>query len=121
MSCLFRALCLFHPEYSERTMRKKIVRYLASNPQFEIGSLRTIVDWTEDASLESYVKHMSEPDSWGGGIEIKAFCELFGERVIVAVLQNGNEIEFEPDDKRAIVRTIRLTWNGSHFEADREG
>jgi hypothetical protein len=56
-----------------------ITKYLSHDPVFfedtdngKLSSLLQLEDTPVD--LETYVKNMSDPNTWGGAIEIYAFC-----------------------------------------------
>lgn len=83
--------------------------------------LKTIME-TENISIEDYVRQMRSNATWGGAIEIKAFCDMYKVNVLVKNIRNENRdpnipdsIEFLCNDTN-INRWVEITWNGGHFE-----
>lgn len=122
MSCLFRALARFVSDESEASLRGKIVDYLAENPELNDGmTARNAVEWEVDGqSFGNYLGKMRQGSTWGGAIEIKAFCDMHRAKVCVHVMGRGRQIgppaiEFLPsaEDPRYVVRIV---WTGNHFE-----
>ena len=70
---------------------------------------------SENIDLEQYIQSMRMSDTWGGAIEIKAFCELFQVPVKVEIESDKRQIEFLPSRMRHGQKTIFISWNGSHF------
>ena len=67
-----------------------------------------------NACVASYVNTMRQPSTWGGGIEIHCFCELFETRVLVHG-QHSKPIEFIPSYGK-YENTIHISYNGFHYE-----
>jgi len=113
MSCLFRALGNA-VGLNENTMRMEIVDFLKTNPPLmgEDATAVDIVNWTDSCSLGEYTKHMSKNSTWGGAMEIRAFCQMY--RAQVAVHYNNRKILFEPHCKP--IRNYHLEYTGNHFE-----
>jgi hypothetical protein len=71
--------------------------------------------------LKDYVQSMRRPSTWGGGIEINSFCELFDTRVMVHhhmgrfKESSKQPIEFLPS-KNKYQHTIHISYNGVHYE-----
>ncbi len=116
MSCLFTSLSSLIKTYDGNALRKIICDYMETDPKtIDDVKLSEIVSATNDEhkSLESYVAHMRRESSWGGAIEIRIFCEIFGYAVDV-INADGTVIEFVP--KKAPQRRIAVSWNGNHYE-----
>jgi hypothetical protein len=116
MSCLFHSLSRFVEEDSS-SLRKKICDYLATNPMlFGDVTASSAMEW--DGVRGDYVHHMRSTSTWGGAIEIKAFCNLYGMKVVVENIRdrNGDTIEFVPESGAENSREIRITWSGGHYE-----
>jgi hypothetical protein len=73
----------------------------------------SVVMWESGSDLESYVARMRNISTWGGGIEIKSFCERFN--VAVAVYFGDKIINFSPDNNNANA-TIHIKYTGNHYE-----
>ena len=59
---------------------------------------------------------MRQDQTWGGGIEISAMCNLYNVKVIVNVLQTGKQIEFLPVNSNANdLNILYISWSGSHY------
>jgi hypothetical protein len=110
MSCLFRALAKTVENYNEDSLRNLICNYLSRNPKI-IDDVR--FSQLED-NKEDYVDNMRNTRTWGGGYEIKAFCELFGSKV--SVYYRNRIIDFVPTSRRRIIKHVKLDYNGSHYE-----
>ena len=116
MSCLFNSLSYFIENISSDQLRKIICDYLLSNPKMmENIDARSITNWECDMSLESYVEKMKNTNVWGGGIEIKAFCEIFNLSVFVK-LHDGKFIEFLPSSINEKTESIQVYYTGNHYE-----
>jgi len=116
MSCLFHSLSRFVEEDSS-SLRKKICDYLATNPTlFGDVTASSAMEW--DGVRGDYVQGMRSTSTWGGAIEIKAFCNLYGIKVVVENIRdrNGDTIEFVPESGTENSREIRITWSGGHYE-----
>jgi hypothetical protein len=112
MSCLFDALAKFVPETSF-LLRQRICNQIASDPRAAHLWIRTGLG----EKVNEYVTRMRYKDTWGGGMEIQTFAQLYKFRVYVRVLGTGRDIEFVPFDGIYFSKA-HLTWNGSHYEAD---
>ena len=115
MSCLFRSLA---PAVglSPGALRKRIVDYIRTDPPLLDNIKATdIVKWTEGKDLHSYTNQMYSQSTWGGAIEIRAYCELFRVAVCVHVLYTRKTFMVEPSTT-TILKTVHINYNGSHFE-----
>lgn len=104
MSCLFRSLAKF-VNIETDDLRQKICDFLSENPEL-IDSIRV-----NDITPNNYVLNMRNNETWGGGIEIKAFCEIYNYQVNVHIPKSV--IPFYP--KQLPVRIINISWTGNHF------
>jgi len=117
MSCLYRSLSHFIAHMDENQLRQCICNYLETNPSLmEDMSLADIVA-LEDVSYskDDYVRRMRNTSTWGGAIEIKAFCDLFGANVEVRVRSTQESIHFQPSPPVSTMN-VRIEWQGHHFE-----
>lgn len=112
MSCLFLSLASA-VGYTPDHLRAEIIRYLRTDPVL-IDSLRLseMLSAMEDISLETYTAHMSNPLVWGGGIEIKAFVDIFNMNVIVHT--STGQIPFLC--KNACEKSVHIQFTGNHYE-----
>lgn len=116
MSCLFNSLSYFTNQISSDQLRNLICDYLLSNPKlFDIVDAKNVTEWESGMCLNQYVSNMRNTTVWGGGIEIKAFCEIFNFFVIVH-LNTGTEIEFSPNFPNEQTQSIKINYNGNHYE-----
>ena len=122
MSCLFQSLSAFIQNTDAAMLRHIIADYLEKNPVlYDEIKMADIVAWEEGSpSLQHYVARMRMQSTWGGAIEIKAFCDMFHVCVDVVVLRDRKSIRFEPstpppsfDSEK---RVFSITWNGYHYE-----
>ncbi len=114
MSCLFDSLA---PAVSLHSgvLRKAIAAYLKTDPKLlEDIKATDIISWTEGLDLQSYTNRMAQSNTWGGAIEIRAFCELFEMNVIVHVQYTG--YQFSIETSKIPSRTVHIRYDGSHFE-----
>ena len=116
MSCLYRALSYFHPDYSTDQMRATLCQYLGSNPDLSMGKADQVVPWETGMSLPQYIQRMRHPSSWGGAIEIKAYADLFRRNIKVYSLPNRRSIEFLTASNSDQVNWIGIYWTGGHYE-----
>lgn len=118
MSCLFQSLSSFITHHDYIKLRQDICDFLLENPKLIEGmDMKTILD-LDGLTLENYTSHMRSNSTWGGAIEIKAFCELYKVNILVKNIRRTDEekdIQFicasEETDK-----WIVISWNGGHFE-----
>lgn len=114
MSCLFNSLAYFYPENSHQ-IRINICRYLFKNPNLGGMKAADVIYYEKRMNLDRYVGTMSLNTTWGGAIEIKAFCDLYGVNILVYSIPNRKNIEFL-SNKNNINKYIYLSWNGYHYE-----
>ena len=107
MSCLFESLGR-GLSLSASDVRRQICNYLEQNPNLYQDDY-VVVD-------SAYVERMRKHSTWGGGIEIRAACLLYGISVHVHVVRRGNA------DSGAITflgngacRDVHLNWTGNHY------
>lgn len=114
MSCLFDSLSYYVDNLNSFELRQKICDYLEKNP-LAIDNIRlnTITELTYNKSLENYIKNMRLSSTWGSGIEIKCFCDMFG--VFINIYHKNKIIEFIPK-KIKINKVIMLSYTGNHYE-----
>lgn len=118
MSCLFRSLSFFVQSVNEDELRHNICDYLEKNPNImDDLSLKDIlhVDGMETAD---YVRSMRRSSTWGGAIEIKAFCEIYQVGVVVRVRQTQRDIVFKPSsmENATCINAVMIEWLGNHYE-----
>jgi ubiquitin thioesterase OTU1 len=115
MSCLFKSLSYFVNGIDENDLRNIICNYLLTNPKiFDDLDINEITKIDSDINLNQYVSQMRNPNTWGGGIEIKSFCNIFNTKVIVHSLLNNRIIEFLPNANYNYC--INILYNGNHYE-----
>jgi len=114
MSCLFNSLAPavnIHPT----KLRELIVDYLKTNPNLlDNVSAKDIILWTEGVDFDKYLDRMNNTSTWGGAIEIRAYCELFRINVVVHVLYTRKE--FEIKSSQPTLLTTHISYTGNHFE-----
>ena len=118
MSCLFDSMSFFLENVSSPTLRQMIVDFLRQNPVFVEGmSLKRLIQQEYPIwDVEEYLSHMEKPSSWGGAIEIRAFCELFGIHVRVHDLRYPNtKYDFHPSCDSSQDVWIELMYTGNHY------
>jgi hypothetical protein len=114
MSCLFKSLAHFIHNIDEHTLRTYICDYLNTNPcLIDDIQLDIITRLDSNMSLPQYINNMSNQNTWGGGIEIKCFCNLFNIKVNVHI--SNNIIEFLPSNNTPIGQ-INILYTGNHYE-----
>ena len=110
MSCLFNSLA----RYVNKTpteLRKEITEYLQTNPcLLDDVKADDVIKWTEQKSLESYTQEMFKEQTWGGCIEIKAFCDLYKMNVTVRYRNKTIEIVTKEPTK-----TVHINYTGGHY------
>ncbi len=109
MSCLFRSLAKF-VNIETDALRQKICDFLEENPKLMDNTIR-VSDITPE-NFQTYINNMRNNETWGGGIEIKAFCEIYNYQVNIYI-PNDKMITFYP--KGLPIRIINLSWTGNHF------
>lgn len=110
MSCYFDSLSQFF-HVNSNVLRQEICNYLAMNKpimeDIETNDLLKILD-------EGYVERMRRSETWAGGIEISATCNLWGVTVVVHS-NRAKPIVFQPMNKTSKY-VINLFWTGNHYE-----
>lgn len=114
MSCLFHSLSSYLQGIDENDLRQRICNYLETNPSLmDDLSFRDLL-LTEDIHDKDYIRSMREQSTWGGALEIKAFCEIFQTAVEVRILSTGKSILFLPQNHPCPSR-VRIEWQGNHY------
>lgn len=119
MSCLFDALSFYIENVDGQTLRTMISEYLQQDPLFfdEKNRLSSVLQMDDQPmSLDAYVQNMKQSSTWGGAIEIRAFCELFRARVLVKILDPRHPhdvIEFLPHAPPD--STVEVGYTGNHY------
>lgn len=122
MSCLFDSLSYFTLNDDGNTLRQKITAYINEDPILIHPNTRlSNILQIQDVGFQNYVSSMKSANTWGGAIEIKAFCELFRIPVHVRVESSGSIIEFVPNNHPENSNYILISWNGCHFEPVKPG
>jgi hypothetical protein len=117
MSCLFESLATYMEDITPDELRKLICIYLSKNPKLMDGlDLKTILKTEECISTRQYVSRMKNSSTWGGAIEIKAFCDMFN--LNVNVVCDGRLIKFTPISNKRRRKTITIHYvGGNHYTA----
>lgn len=116
MSCLYRALAHFIPGAQTEQLRDMLCEYLATDPDLGGGKASEMVPWETGMQLPNYVQQMRQRGRWGGAIEIKAFCDLFGMNVKVHSFPNRRTIDFVTNKSKSKVSWAEISWTGNHYE-----
>jgi hypothetical protein len=131
MSCLFNSLSRFVDDNSGE-IRRKICDYLETNPiLFSEVKAEDIILWESNTTLFNYVSKMRHISTWGGAIEIRAFCNLYNLSVEVVNIRDskGEKSIFFPCNIKNVVESneieeniineesrAKISWNGGHYE-----
>lgn len=117
MSCLFRALGYFIKE-NEQILRQRICNYLQLNKTLAHLDASTFVQWDTQMAIDDYVRCMRQDHTWGGAIEIQAFCELYGLPITCVDQRTGKKFQYVPlKENRQGTDRITLLWQGAnHYE-----
>ena len=115
MSCLFKSLSFFTTNENENSLRQIICDYLETNPVLiDDIKFNKLIKISNSISSKNYIEQMRNPSSFGGGIEIKAFCDLF--EVGVAVHNKGKFIKFLPKNNKSKNFCLINYINDNHYE-----
>ena len=124
MSCLFNSLSYFVKENSDE-LRHNICNYLEKNPSLMDGmTTEQVIHYENGQSLKDYINSMRNTSTWGGAIEIKAFCNIYKKNVFVRNIRDSTSklIEFV-DNPNTIKNKFKcdennyhVTWSGGHYE-----
>ena len=109
-SCLFASIAyLTIPENfcdsSALIYRLLIVDYLKNN-DFDKSLL--------GGSKEEYIEQLSEPDFWGGGIELQIFTKIFEVQIASIDVQSGRVDIFGESENYE--KRIYVVYNGYHYD-----
>lgn len=120
MSCLFNALSYFVPNDTPELIRQRICDFLSTDGVlYDDVRCSDVTQWCEGMKLEDYVGGMRSTSTWGGAIEIKAFCEIYRKSVDVISRRPGDGdkkvASFLPSGEECCP-VIQLMWTGSHYE-----
>ena len=111
MSCLFNSLSHFIPENSYN-IRQKICDYLEeNNPIIEGLETKFILDLENP----NYIRDMRNTSTWGGAIEIKAFCDMYEIDVEVYIVSTCKKVLFKSNKKHRN-GLLKIYWTGNHYE-----
>ena len=113
MSCLFDSLSTFVPD-SSAEIREKVCKYLReSKPLIEGIDTQLLAD-------EAYVRRMQMSSTWGGGIEIRAFANLYHRKVVLTSTRGQDRDTTKPiifDCDGISTGACFLSWSGTHYIA----
>lgn len=116
MSCLFISLGYFMLDRDPDRLRQDICDYLESNPKLYDDTLDLeSITQLDGITKEQYLQNMRRSQTWGGAVEIKAFCDLYEIDVEVSVIGNGKTVLFK-SGKPHRNGLIKIYWTGNHFE-----
>lgn len=115
MSCLFQSLGYFLTDTNPDRLREEICNYLSSNPNLVDNLSLEELTSIEGINANDYISGMRKRSTWGGAIEIKAFCDIFNINVEVTVLKDGKKIMFL-SSKQPALGVVKISWTGNHFE-----
>lgn len=116
MSCLFQSLSFFMINNNPDQLRQEICDFLLSNPNLVDEITFEQITLLDGMNKEQYVSEMRRSETWGGAIEIKAFCDMYDINVQVIMIgaDENKSIIFESKNKPN--RFLRLGYNGNHYE-----
>ena len=111
MSCLFDSLSKYL-DMKSNEIRQLICDYLEKN-----NSILDGIDTNYLLNMENtnYVLDMRKRYTWGGAIEIKAACNIWGLQIYVHDCKNKKTIKFMSDHGYC-AQKIKLCWNGTHYK-----
>jgi hypothetical protein len=113
MSCLFDSLSKF-TNVDSFELRQMIVSYLKTNPKLmDDVTFQDIMTW-EETNNDIYLNNMTQSETWGGAIEIKAFTNIFKLDVYVHIPTIQKKVEFLYNDSQKN-SSINILWTGNHF------
>lgn len=117
MSCLFDSLSKNLDTHTSSTLREIICDYLDTNP-FLIDNITAekIIYYESKLTLEEYIRKMRCSSTWGGGIEIKSFCNIFKINVNVINIRDSFKIIEFLSNESCIKYLIEISWSGNHYE-----
>ena len=73
------------------------------------------INWSgEFDNMDNYINMMKRTSTWGGAIEIKAFCNMYNHNVNVVDTKTGRIINFLPNTTK-YSNEITINWNGGHY------
>ncbi len=114
MSCLFDSLSKF-TTHSGSDLRQHIVSYLRTNPTLmENITFEELMTW-DNQDVHVYTDQMSQEQTWGGAIEIKAFVDIFKVNVHVHIPSLQKIVEFQCPSEQIATHCIHLLWTGNHY------
>lgn len=119
MSCLFNSLSYFVDDDSH-TIRAKVCDFIEGDGAlYDDVKSSDIIRWGENSDIPKYVRSMRSTSTWGSGIEIKAFCEVYNKIVDVYSIRSCDDrtkyVRFMPSSPMDNT-PVRLEWSGSHYE-----
>lgn len=118
-ACLFESLAKFSNR-NHLELRESLCDFLEERPilgEYRVGDDFLKFEMGDD--VDEYIKHMRNSDTWGGAIEIQAFCELTGVKVNVLALEsptNPKRSSYEHVPKEWKQGTLYVLYTGNHFE-----
>ncbi len=119
MSCLFKSLAHFvvnndsDSRPDENEIRRLICDYLQTNPVVFDNLKASDCLWETGMGLDTYIKSMRNPETWGGSLEIKAFADMFKTQITV-IGPGGVPAVYHP--RGMTLSEITLIYNGQHYE-----
>ncbi len=120
MSCLFVSLinnCKNDPKkfkVNHVMLRNQIVDFISTDPiLFDRKRASQVVNWLGRGTLAQYCREMRNTSTWGGALEVRAFCIIFETNVEVDFVDKKKKIYFACPKREA--KTIKIKYNGGHY------
>ena len=122
-SCLFSAfakgLVQNHQGYVHpaSVLRKEAVHWMGTYSELFLPFVSVPDGVEQDQAFKDYLRRMSQPDAWGGELELKALSQTYKVNVGVLKRRDNHRHMWAPsEDMVPGQRTFWLYLSGNHYE-----
>jgi hypothetical protein len=115
MSCLFNSLGSLL-KVDPAKLRADVCSFLEQHSAELVEGLDSQV--VLESEVDVYVRKMRNASTWGGAVEIRSVCQMYGVETEV-LTSHGTTVHFVPMSVSASaaqdLRVLKVHWTGSHY------
>mmetsp|Transcript_25639 Transcript_25639/g.36154 ORF Transcript_25639/g.36154 Transcript_25639/m.36154 type:complete len:184 (+) Transcript_25639:3187-3738(+) len=108
MSCLFNSLSRFVNE-DAKLLRHSVCEYLATTQELAPGVPDDVLF---EGSKQEYIARMRKEQTWGGAVEIQAFCQMYNAKVTVDNVRGSGVSGVALNEKLGVVKRKMVLRSG---------
>jgi len=121
-SCLFHAIAYLigqgRPDATVALSPERLRRLVAAR-MIQEPERWNEVTMAENRTVEAYTAWITNPDSWGGFVDLIVLSECFQTQISVVSIESLESLHWThyPDDAQLYDRRLYLLYNGVHYDA----